>query len=122
MKPLLEFTNTMKNKLLFDLFPNELPIFLEHLEKVCIDLETNKESYSQEWDTAFMPFSYWLSLSNATMDIIKKHSYNMKKSSKVFSDQLFYTYTSLFVIDRIIKFAERSKDDKFKLAVVLLYC
>lgn len=46
----------------------------------------------------------------------------MIKSSRVFSDQLFFTYTVFFVNDRIIKYAENvSENEKFKLAVTLLF-
>jgi len=46
----------------------------------------------------------------------------MLKSSRVFSDQLFFSYTSLFVTDRIIKYAQQySENEKFKQAVTLLF-
>lgn len=45
MKALINLTNTEKARLLHDLFPDELKSFLEHLDKVCADLEENKEQY-----------------------------------------------------------------------------
>jgi len=46
----------------------------------------------------------------------------MLKSSSVFADQLCFGYTSLFLNDRIIKYADQiSQNQKFKTAVDLLY-
>lgn len=122
MKALKDLTNTEKARLLHDLFPDEIPAFLENLDQVCCDFQTHKEEYAENWGEGFIPFNYWLSLSIETMKILERHKFNMKKSSRVFSDQLFYTYTSLFVNDRIIKYADQvCKNEKFKLTVDLLY-
>jgi len=52
-------TNTEKAKLLYDLFPTEIPLFLEHLENVCNNFSLNKEEYAKEWNSGFMGFDYW---------------------------------------------------------------
>lgn len=122
MKALTKLTNTEKAKLLHELFPDEIPLLLEHLKKVCSDFQTHKEAYALNWDNGFMPFDYWLGLSEQTAELLKKHGHSMLRSSRVFSDQLFYTYTALFVNDRIVKFADHICDnEKFKQAVKLLY-
>lgn len=122
MKALIDLTNTEKARLLHDLFPEELPLFLEHLNDICIDFEERKELHLKEWDSGFMPFHYWLALSNETAGLLKRHKFSMAKSSRVFSDQLFFTYTSLSVNDRIVKYADHvSENKKYKIAVDLLY-
>lgn len=122
MKALIELTNTGKARLLFDLFPEELPLFLDHLNKVCIDFEERKETYLKFWDSGFVSFPFWLSLSNETLAILKRHKFNMAKSSRVFSDQLFFTNTYMFVNDRIVKYADHTTENKrFKIAVDMLY-
>ncbi|WP_448104341.1 hypothetical protein [Pedobacter panaciterrae] len=122
MKALELLTNTEKARLLHNLFPAEIPIFLAHLNEVCIAFQEHKEEYSKLWDNGFIPFGYWLSLSEETAELLKRLQFSMTKNSKVFSDQLFYTYTSILVNDRIIKYADRiSKNEKFKTAVDLLY-
>jgi len=46
----------------------------------------------------------------------------MARSGKVFSDQLFYTYTCLFVKDWLIKYAEqKSENKKFKIEIDLSF-
>ncbi|RLJ77340.1 hypothetical protein [Pedobacter alluvionis] len=122
MKALIDLTNTEKARLLHDLFPEEMPLFIEHLKKVCEDFNVNKEQYAKKWENGFMGFGYWFSLSEETARILKRHAFNMAKSSRVFSDQLFFTNTSIFVNDRIIKYAEHiSANEKFKIAVELIY-
>lgn len=121
MKALNEHTNTMKGKLLFDLFPNEMPDLLDHLAQICNDFKLNKQDYADNWDNGFMPFDYWFSLSERCAELLKKNGYSMRKNSKIFSDQLFYGYTALFVNDRIVKYAARSGSEKFKLAVSVIY-
>lgn len=122
MKALQDLTNTEKARLLYELFPAEIPLFLDHLAKVCQDLKDRKDDYIKEWDCGFITFDYWFSIAENTADILKRHSFNMKKSSKVFSDQLFFRHNSLFVNDRIVKYADhKSTNEKFKIAVSLLY-
>jgi len=46
----------------------------------------------------------------------------MAKNSRIFSDQLFFTYTSIFVNDSIIRYADQvSQNQKFKIAIDLFY-
>jgi hypothetical protein len=71
-----------------------------------------------------MSFDMWVQLAEQADRLINKHRTNMIRSSKVFSEQLFYSfdYTVLFANDRIIKYAEgKSENNKFKLAVDLLF-
>lgn len=122
MKHLIDLTNTDKAKLLFDLFPEELHLFLEHLNKVCFDIEERKEVHLKEWNNGFIQFHFWLALSNETLGILKRHKFNMQKSSTIFANQLFFTNTYMFVNDRIIKYAEHtSENNRLKIAVNLLY-
>jgi len=121
MKALNELTNSGKGKLLFDLFPDEMPALVDHLSEVCENFSTKQERIKKDWDNGFMPFEYWLGLSQDCAAILKKHGHAMRKSSKIFSEQLFYGYTALFVNDRIVKYAQHWGSDKFKLAVTLIY-
>lgn len=122
MKALESLTNTEKARLLHELFPDEISAFLEYLDKVCNDFQAHKQEYAKNWVEGFIPFNYWFSLAVETQGILKRHQFNMKKSSRVFSDQLFYTYTTIFVNDRIIKYADHAcENEKFKVAVDLLY-
>jgi len=124
MKPLNNFRNTDRGKLLHELFPDEIPVLLDHIKEVCADLKANREEYASTWDFGLMTFDTWLSLAENAEKRITRYRANMIKSSKVFADQLFhsYDYTVLFVNDRIVKYAQgKSEDSKFKQAVALLF-
>lgn len=122
MKALDKFDNRDKLRLLHDLFPKEIPMVLDHIQEVCADFKTNWEAYAKEWNDGFMPFDYWLGLSEQTAGLIKKYRLDMIRSSKVFSDQISYTYAVIFVNDRIVKYANsHSRNEKFRLAVTLLF-
>ncbi|SDD66335.1 hypothetical protein [Pedobacter soli] len=122
MKPLTDLSGSEKARLLHELFPKEIPLLLADIKMFCESFKQNKEVFRSQWGDGFMSFDYWQNHSEETAGILRKHTFNMTRSSKVFSDQLYFTYTSLFVTDRIIKYAEhQSKDEKFKLIVQVLF-
>jgi len=122
MKALRLLSGAEKARLLHDLFPEEMPLLLEDIRQFCEDFKAGKEEYRKAWDSGFMSFDYWQTLAEETAGILKRHTVNMVRSSRVFSDQLYFTYTSLFVTDRIVKYAAKgSQDEKFKQAVILLF-
>lgn len=122
MKPIEILTNTEKGRLLADLFPTEMTLFLDDLKAFCADFRENKKTYEENWTSEFVPFNYWQHLSSETENLLIRHIISMKKSSKVFSDQLFFSDTALFVNDRLIKYAEKgNENERFKLAVKLFY-
>jgi len=122
MKSLNTLTGSAKARLLHELFPQEIPQLLEDITNFCADFSENKEAYKKDWPSDFIAFDYWLSLSEETAGLLKKHGHSILKSSRVFSDQLYFTYTFLFVTDRMIKYAEKvSTNEKFKLMVQILF-
>lgn len=121
-KPLVILTNTEKARLLAELFPNEIVLFLDDLKAFCIDFRKRKEEYALNWKPATVSIEYWQHLASETECLLNRHIVSMKRSSKVFSDQLYFSDTALFVNNRMIKYAERkSTNDKFKIAITLFY-
>ena len=121
-KPLITLTNSEKARLLADLFPDEIVLFLDDLKAFCTDFRERKEEFARKWETGIVPFEYWQHLSSETEALLNRHIISMKKSSKVYSDQLYFSDTALFVNDRVIKYAEKkSQNDKFKIAIKLFY-
>jgi len=50
MKALNQLTNTDKGKLLHELFPDEMPALLDHIQAVCTHFKANREAYAKTWD------------------------------------------------------------------------
>ena len=122
MKDLKNLINSEKAKLLHDLFPQEVPPLLEFIDAWNHKLEIEQEAIRKDWNFGLMSFDQWFRLSRETADLLKRHRSNMIRSSRVFSDQLFFSYTALYVTDCIIKYADwESNSPKFKLAVALLF-
>lgn len=122
MKALHDFTNTDKAKLLHGFFSQEIPDLLNAIETFCAEFKENKEEHRKVWSSGFLGFDFWSGLSEETAGLIKKYQADMLKSSCVFAEQLCFGYTSLFLNDRIIKYADQvSQNQKFKIAVELLY-
>lgn len=122
MEALQNLTNTAKQKLLHELFPQEIPKLLDNLQQVCTCMQEHREGYAKNWSFGLMSFEAWLSLAIQTEEILNKYRKRMEKSSRVFSEQFCFSYTVLFVNDRIIKYASSEcKNEKFKQAVTLLF-
>jgi hypothetical protein len=122
MKPLNTLNNSEKGRLLADLFPSEIVLFLDDLKAFCTDFRECREYYASNWNAAIVPIEYWQHLAAETEALLNRHIIGMRRSSKVFSDQLYFSDTAIFVNDRIIKYAERkSQNDKFKIAITLFY-
>jgi len=102
MKALKNLDNTAKARLLHELFPDEIPVLIENLKRVCAEFKERAEHYRSTWDFGLFGFDQWLKFSQQTAAILEKYEFNMLKSSKVFSDQLCFGYSVLFVNDRII--------------------
>lgn len=122
MKSLTMLINSEKAKLLHELFPTEIPALLDFIDAWNHKLEIEQEAIRKDWELGLISFDQWYSLSLQTADLLKRHRSNMTRSSRVFSDQLFFSYTALYVTDCIIKYADwESNSPKFKLAVALLF-
>lgn len=91
MKALMNLTGADNARLLHDLFPLEIPSLLEDIAKFCEDFLADKEKFRAQWNSGFMSFDYWQSLADETVVILKKYSLCIKKSSRVFSEQLYFT-------------------------------
>lgn len=118
MKPLHLLSGREKARLLHELFSEEIKELLVFIGGYSDHLEDQQAFYRSQWKHGLMTFEYWLSLAMETAVPIKKHGFEMKGSSKVFADQLYFGYTSLFVSDCIAKYAKReSTNEKFRLIV-----
>jgi hypothetical protein len=122
MKPLHLLTNIGKGKLLADLFPEKVEPIIDNILEVCRHITQHQEAIKRTWDSGFVSFDFWLSLAAEAEKLIRKHRYNIIRSSKVFSDQLFFGHLALFTNDCIIKYAaKQGSPAKFQKTVELLF-
>ncbi|WEK17942.1 MAG: hypothetical protein P0Y49_14160 [Candidatus Pedobacter colombiensis] len=122
MKALNLLTNTEKGRILIELFPEEkAPIIAAILERSQY-LKEHEIKLRQQWADGFITFDFWYSLAIETEKVIHKYRYNLERSSKVFSDQLFYGHMAMFTNDCIVKYADNRTDHpKFQKMVSVLF-
>ncbi|QNL49732.1 hypothetical protein H8S90_23980 [Olivibacter sp. SDN3] len=123
MKSIDELTNTDKAKLIHQLFPEEIAPFLEYTLSFCENLIENKTAYESGWSSkSIITFSFWLHLAHETKSLIKRLRYDMIKSRHVFAEQLCFNHNAIFFNECLVRYAkEKATNEKFKMAVDLLY-
>jgi hypothetical protein len=122
MKALIQLSNTERGKLLAELFPEELPHMVDYIANSCEQFRANAKTMKALWNNGFITFDCWCKLAESTVATITRCRYNMVRSNKVFSDQLFYGTTALISIDCIIRYAATAgHNPKFQQAVNLLF-
>ncbi|MBS1528406.1 MAG: hypothetical protein JST19_22355 [Bacteroidetes bacterium] len=126
MKALTDLINVEKARLLYDLFPQEIPAFVEFTKGFCRTVQEEQERYRSDWPQNHMfTFDFWLSLAVQMEQIIEKYGSRLHKSGKLFSDQLFggWDYSFLFTIHCLTVYVTAREHDnqKFSLAVNLLF-
>jgi len=122
MKTLIDINSTEKARLLHELFPQEIPDLIQFIKATCADTQQHADRYRAEWNDDVVPFESWLKWAQLTGESIARLGHDMQRSSRVFSDQLGYGPAADFVNDCIMRYAGgHANDEKFKLAVQLLY-
>lgn len=114
--------NVDKAKVMFDLFRNEIPEFLEYTQAIADKVTSDKEQLSANWTNPFLSYYQWLQLAEQVNDIIKKYGKNIAKSGNLFADQLFDGYLAIFSNHCLEQYGiNKAQSPKFKLAIELFY-
>ncbi|SMD01534.1 hypothetical protein [Pedobacter nyackensis] len=122
MKPLLKLNTKEKAKLLHALFPNEIPQFLNHLQKFCNHLYARKNGYEKLWNVRLMPFERWWLTSGYILQLLESKRSELESSGEAFAKHLFFLDYATVTINQLNQYAEReSYNDKFKLAVPMFF-
>jgi len=123
MKPLAQLLNAEKGRLLFELFPQEMPAALQYIQNLSLTIQEEQETIRPTWQDGLLSFDLWLSLAAVTERLIRKYGKQLEKSSKLFSEQLFEGYQAVYMAHCLIQFTTISKHSnrKFCIAVDLLF-
>lgn len=96
MKQLTALNNVERARILFELFPSEIPAFLEFQKSITDNLVSNPDQLKEKWENQFFNFEFWMSLVTEVQQKLEKYSYSLSKKSKLFADQLFDGYLALY--------------------------
>ncbi len=123
MKSLDELINVEKGRLLHQLFPAEIPAFLQFVTAMSQTIEEEQERIKSQWDNGLFDFDFWLSLSRDAAKKITQYSRRLHTNGRLFGDQLFDGYTALYLSHCLTQYTQPRKHDnpKFSLAVQLLF-
>ncbi len=122
MKPLLKLNTKEKAKLLHALFPNEIPYFLNHLQKFCTQLHERQEGYEKLWNARLMHFERWRVTSGYILQLLESKRSKLESSSEAFSNHLFFLDYATITLNQLTKYAETEcYNQRFKLAVPMFF-
>ena len=122
MRSLEQLTNLDKARFLHELFPDEVAAVLQYTKEMCSLIDKDKDIIQADWKNGLLTADFWFTLSNNANRSIEKYDNKLKKSSRLFADQLFDGYAALFAVECIVKYAsQRSDNKKFIKTVEILF-
>lgn len=98
MKSLDKMNNVEKAKLLHELFPQEIPGYLENMKQLIELIQINPDTLRAHWEGQLLSIAQWEKLAQRAKEILEKYGNKLHQKSRLFSDQLFDGYLALFSI------------------------
>ncbi|HEY9002035.1 MAG TPA: hypothetical protein VIM89_11830 [Mucilaginibacter sp.] len=122
MKTIEQLTNVDKAKVMFDLFRNEIPEFLEYVKDIADKVLKDKDELIANWNNPFLSYHQWLSLSEQVSATVKRYGKSLLKSNNMFTEQLFGGYSAIFTNHCLEQYAlHRAKSPRFLQAITMFY-
>ncbi|TRW21553.1 hypothetical protein FMM05_20055 [Flavobacterium zepuense] len=123
MKTLEVMTNVEKAGVLFDLFPREIPEFLDAIHGMCQAVKEDEDGHKRAWNNGFLNWDLWFALLTEAERKIRRYKTKMAKNKRLFADQLFDGYVVMYTVHCLTSYAPTRQlaNRKFTLAVDLLF-
>ncbi|MBS1532552.1 MAG: hypothetical protein JSU01_19770 [Bacteroidetes bacterium] len=123
MKPIDDLNNVAKAKLLHELFPQEIPAFIQFVENMCLTIQEEADRQRTQWNNGLFTFDFWLSLVAEAQRKIQRYQAKLPHNASLFADQLFDGYLSVFLIHCLTLYTtvQQHPNRQFVLAVELLF-
>jgi hypothetical protein len=122
MKTIEQLTNIDKAKIIFDLFKEEIPEFLNYLQGMAEKIAHDEDELIANWSNPFLSYHQWLNLSKQVSATVKRYGKNLEKSDNTFAEQLFGGYAAIFSNHCLEKYGNhKSKSPRFPQAMALFY-
>lgn len=120
MKPLNNLSNADRAKLMFQLFPKEMPALIQYTKEQCKNIIDNETSVREQWQpNSIFTFDFWLALVKDAAQKIEKYGDELSKSSHLFSDQLFDGYICLAMCSCVLGHAKKRQRENPDYSVVV---
>lgn len=122
MKTIDQLTNVDKAKIMFELFKNEIPAFLDYTQAIADKVTHAQKELIANWTNPFLSYQQWLTLSEQVNNIIKRQGKALAKSGNMFTEQLFGGYLALFSNHCLEQYGlHQAKSIRFAQAIQLFY-
>lgn len=83
--------------MLHELFPQEIPAFVDYVKRVCQTIKEDEDRERQKAEHAIIGFDFWLQLTGNTERIIDRYGEQLHKKARLFFDQLFDGHNALLM-------------------------
>lgn len=123
MKPFKDSTNTDKAALLHELFPDEIPDFLEFAKNTAATIREDQELTAKNWQNPVFTFGDWLALAGRVEENIEQHGARMVESNALFARYLFDGHLAIFTSYCLTNYTtiRQHPNRKFRMAADLLF-
>jgi hypothetical protein len=123
MKTLETLNNVERAKLLFELFPDAIPAFLDCAKVIASRILKDPDSLKEQWNGVLITAGFWIELAKDTSQRIDKYHARLQTSSRLFSEQLFDGYNALFSSHCLQQYAanETCTNKRFAQLVAVLF-
>jgi hypothetical protein len=123
MKPLNKLSNVERAKLLFELFPEEMPKFISFIRGLTQAIIQDPSKLRSKAIDQIHTTEFWQELVSNAKRRLDQYGNKLAKRSRLFSEQLFDGYDSIYagycLHQYIIK--DEGLNRKFRNAVILLF-
>lgn len=89
MKPIEQMNNVDRAQLLHQLFPEEIPAFVDYVKRVCQTIKEDEATEQAKGTHGIVTFEFWLQLASDTERRIDRYGEQLHKRARLFADQLF---------------------------------
>jgi hypothetical protein len=123
MKAIGQMNNVEKGKLLHQLFPSEIPAFLQYVQRMCTTIKEEEQQQREQWNNGLFGFDFWLSLIGDAEQKINRYGSKLHHNSGLFADQLFDGYLAMYIVHCLMVYTTVRKhpNGKFTMTIDLLF-
>lgn len=124
MKPFDQLTTADKAKLLYELFPEEMPGYLNMVRQMSQFIREQEEENRKNWAKHLLfTFDQWLAIATDIEQRINKYGETIHEISWIFSEQLFEGDKAFYMAHylRIYSKIRKPFRKKFDEAITLLF-
>lgn len=123
MKPLNKLNNVEKGKLLFELFPEEMPMLVAFIKEFTQSMINDPVKLKEKPINLIHTTEFWKGLVDDTKRKLDLYGNKLSKRSRLFSDQLFDGDNSLYVCYCLYEYlrSDNYTNRKFRYGVLLLF-